>query len=304
MSFAFTGVRADGTEVPLPAPASARYDSGEDAPADGFRAEFPLQNSCGALARLRVSGADGGTLFFGTADVQRETVSGTGNILQISCRSLAGLLLDSSPVPQTYEAPSLSVIFERHIRPYGFASFLGGAAVCRGELQIVRGMSEWQTAAEFCRKFLGTAPRVRGTVFDASGAAGNGFLALGTGGTRFFRAEVRRRECDRLTRIYVPDGATGLYRLAAQEDEAAAGVRRLRCLSGAGADASAVLRRADRSAFAVYAECPGMPEAEVGTPASFCDPVLGNYPGMTVSQVRCTWDADGLRTVYCLRRDS
>ena len=303
MNLIFTATRADGTEVSLPAPVWARYDSEEDAPADGLRADFPLAGTCGELARLNVSDAQGKTLFCGPVDVQREIVCGTGKMLRLSCRSLAGLLLDSEPVPQTYEAPSLSVIFERHIRPYGFTSFLGSAAVYRGELCVRKGMSEWQAAAAFCREFLLTVPRVRGTVFDASGGAGSGSLALGGAGTRFFRAEVRRRGCDRITQIYVPDGTTGLYRMAAEKETGAAGVRRLRCLSKAGADASAVLRKACRSAFAVYAECPGVPEAEVGAPASLSDPMLGNYTGMTVSQVRCVWDADGLHTAYCMRRD-
>lgn len=304
MNVQFSGIRADGTEVLLPPPVSGRYDSAEDAPADGLRAEFPLKGACGTLTRLRVSGADGSVLFFGTVDVQRETTGGTGNVLSLSCRSLAGLLLDSEAVPCTYGSPSLSAIFERHIRPYGFTSFLGNPAVCSGELCVRKGMSEWQTAAEFCRNFLRTEPRVRGTVFDASGTAAAAPLLLdNTAGTRYFRAEVHRRGCDVLTKIYAPDAETGLYRLAAEENEGVTGMRRVRCLAYAGTDASVILRKADRSAFAVFAECPGTPAAETGTAASLRDPVLGSFTGMVVAQVRCTWDGDGVRTVYCLRRN-
>ncbi|WBY63838.1 MAG: hypothetical protein ACFWUD_03115 [Thermocaproicibacter melissae] len=304
MNVRFTGIRPDGTEVILPMPVRGRYDSAEDAPADGLRAEFPLAKSCGTLTKLRVSGTDGSVLFFGTVDIQREITCGTGNVLNLSCRSLAGLLLDSEAVPRTYDAPSLPVIFERHIRPYGFTSFLGSQAICRGELCVRKGMSEWQAAAEFCRKFLRTEPRVKGMVFDASGtAAAEPLLLDNSAGMRYFRAEVRQRNCDILTKIYAPDTRTGLYRLAAEENESITGVHRVRCLANPESDASTVLRKTERSAFSVYAECPGTPATETGASASLRDPVLGEFADMVVAQVRCTWDEDGIRTVYCLRRN-
>ncbi len=302
--FLFTGIRADGTELPLPAPAEARFDAADDAPADGFRGVFPLSKPCGTLARLRISGADGTTLFLGTADVQREAVSGTGGTLSLSCRSLAGLLLDSAAVPQTYDSPSLGLIFKRHVEPYGFASFLGDASPFRGTLGVACGMSEWQAAAAFCKSFLGVTPRVRGNVFDASGAAEGGFLPLDNArGTRWFHAEVRLRRCDLLSAVYTPDGSTGVWRPAAEDATAAAeGIRRNRCLKNSNADAGAALRKAERSAFAVLADCPGAPEVSVGAGASFCDPALGFFSGLTVARVRCVFGAEGLRTSYCLRR--
>ena len=304
MTYRFTATRADGTETELPQPAEARFDAAEDAPADAFQATFPLEKSFGTLVRLRVSGPGGETLFTGTADAQREIVSGTGNMLRLTCRSLAGLLLDSAPVPETVCFPSLATIFEKHILPYGFSGFLGSGAVFREPFRIARGMSEWSAAAGFCEKYLRAAPRVRGTVFDASGEAPGGKLTLDNEtGTRYFRAEVRGRCCDRLTEVYAPDAATGVYRLLARDGETAAmGLLRKRCLSGAAADAGALLAKARRSAFAVYADCPGAPEVPVGAAASLNDPVLGYFGGLTVARLRCDCDAEGLRTGYCLRR--
>jgi hypothetical protein len=301
----FTGIRADGTELLLPAPAGARFDSADDAPADSFQGVFPLGETCGTLVWLKISAADGETLFYGTVDVQREIASGSGNMLRLTCRSLAGLMLDSEPVPQTYESPALGTIFDRHIKPYGFTSFLGDTAIFRGPLSIAKGMSEWRAAAEFCRRFLRVTPRVRGTVFDASGAADSKAILLdNSAGTRYFRAEVRNRCCDRLTDLFAPDAATGVYKLAAEDGETAAlGIRRNRCLTKADTDAAALLKKADRSAFAIFADCPGAPETAVGAAASLNDPVLGTFEGLTVSQVRCTYDAEGLRTNYCFRRD-
>ncbi len=304
MTFTFTGIRANGTRVTLPEPAEVKYDSADDAPADGFQGVFPLTGEIGVLVRLEIA-VDGETLFLGTVDVQREIVSGSGNVLRLACRSLAGLLLDSEAVPQTYVFPSLGTVFARHVGPYGFTSFLGSVSAFREPLRVVKGMSEWQAAAEFCEKFLRVTPRVQGTVFDASGSAQSGSLVLDNSrGTRYFRTEVRNRRCDFLSAVYAPDAITGTYRLTAEDARAeTAGIRRSRCLTGTSSNAGALLKKADRSAFAVYADCPGMPQAFVGAAASLNDPVLGVFNGLTVSRVRCVFDASGLRTSYCLRRD-
>lgn len=303
--YVFTGIRADGTETELPAPIEAQFDSADDAPADSFQGVFPFAESIGTLVRLRISDVGGNELFLGTVDVQRAIVSGKGNLLRLVCRSLAGLLLDSEAVPQICAFPSLATVFERHVRHYGFSSFLGDASIYREPLRVVKGMSEWQAAAEFCEAFLRVKPRVRGTVFDASGAAESGVLTLdNTHGTRYSRAEVRNRLCDRLSTIYASDGGTGVYRLAAEDTETGAlGIRRNRCLTKPGTDAVEILEKAGRHAFAVYADCPGAPEVSVGAPASLNDPALGAYNGLTVSQMRCVCGSDGLWTSYCLRRD-
>jgi hypothetical protein len=305
MTYRFFGIRADGTEVLLPLPAGARFDSAEDVPADSFQGIFPLTRTFGTLVRLRIDNPGGDPVFIGTVDVQREIVSGSGKMMRLSCRNLAGFLLDSAPVPVTLCFPSLGTIFERHVKPYGFTSFLGSGAVFREPFRIEKGMSEWSAATGFCKKFLHVTPRVRGTVFDASGSLPGGNLVLdNAGGTCYFSAEVRTRCCDRLTEVYEPDAATGAYRLTAEDKKTAAmGILRKRCLTGTGEDAEALLARADRSAFAVYASCPGAPKVSVGASSSLNDPVLGYFDGLTVAQLRCEYDAGGLRTSYCLRRN-
>ena len=299
MKIKFIGIREDRTETELPAPEKARYDAAEDAPADGFSGVFPLDEDCGTLIGLKILG-DGDMLFYGTVDIQREIVSGSGSRLELTCRSLAGLLLDSAAVPVLYENLCLKDIFARHIQPYGFTDFRGETALYGGPFRVIPGMSEWQAAALFCRRFLRVTPRVNGTVFDASGGAVPDGPAFGAGGTKYFCAEVRNRCCDRVTQIDTPDAQTGIYRIAAWEN---ALPLRVRCLTKAGADAEAVMAQARRSAFAVLVECPGAPAAEIGAKTSLSDPLLGTYENMKVADIRCELDSGGLRTRYCLRRD-
>lgn len=300
----FSGVRPGGEEILLPSPVRAQFDSARDAPADSFQGVFPLGKSPGVLTGLKIRGARGETLFSGIADIQRESSSGSGNLLRLTCRGLAGLLLDSEAVPRHYSFPSLPVIFERHVKPYGFSGYRGDGRAFQGTLRIAKGMSEWQAAAAFCKNFLGVAPRVRGDCFDASGeTAGSPIRFDNLRGVRYFGAEVKNRCCDRISEIFVPDGDTGAYRSAAKDAETAAlGILRNRCLSGPSADADAVLKAACRKAFAVTVDCPGAPAAETGAPAELRDPLLGAYGGLSVAAIRCVADADGTRTRYVLRK--
>jgi hypothetical protein len=300
----YIGLKPGGEETVLPAPAEAVFDFSEDAPADLFRGVFPLAESFGTLTGLRVEDAGGETFFLGTADVQREIFAGAGSELRLSCRSLAGLLLDSEPIPQIYEYPDLATIFARHVRPYGFTSCIGETGIFRGPLRVTKGMSEWQTAALFCKTYLQTAPRVRGSVFDATGgAAGTPLLLDNSAGTRFFRAELRQRCCDRISEVYALSSSTGAYVPAASDAETSAlGIVRRRCLT-ASADGAALLKAADRKAFAVLADCPGMPQTCVGASAALRDKTLGGLSGLTVAQVTCTLGSGGVFTRYLLRKD-
>lgn len=301
----YIGLKPGGEETLLPAPAEAVFDSSEDAPADLFRGVFPLAESVGTLTGLRVEDSGGNTFFLGTADVQREIFAGSGSELRLSCRSLAGLLLDSEPIPQIYEYPDLATIFARHIRPYGFTSCVGDTRIFHGPFRVTKGMSEWQTAALFCKTYLRTEPRVRGSVFDASGGASGPPLLLDrSAGTRFFRAELRRRCCDRISELYALSSATGAYLLAASDAETSAlGIVRRRCLTSTSADGAALLKAADRKAFAVLADCPGMPETAAGAPAALRNAALGSLSGLTVAQVTCTLGSGGVFTRYLLRKD-
>lgn len=300
----YIGLKPDGTELVLPQPAEAQLDSAEDAPADGFRGEFPLTKSCGILTGFRIDGADGKTVFLGTTDIQRETVSAEGTVLRLTCRSLAGLLLDSEPIPQTYDYPDLTTIFTQHIRPYGFTSFAGSKRFFRGPFRITKGMSEWQAAALFCRTYLQTVPRVRGSVFDAAGESCGPPLMLGNRrGTHYFRAEVRNRCCDRISELYAPSALTGVYEVTAQDAETQTlGLVRRRCLSNTETDGAALLHAADRKAFAVLADCPGPPQTSVGADAELHDPALGDFPGLAVAEISHRIGTGGIRTHYVLRR--
>lgn len=293
-----------GNSISLPMPSKAEFDSAEDMPADSFCGVFPLTHGCGALTYLKICGENGGMLFYGTVDIQHETVSGGGSTLNLKCRSLAGLLLDSEPLPSVCDSPSLPEIFSQHLKPYGFTGFSGSSAIFSGQFCITKGMSEWQAAALFCSAFLNAEPRVHGTIFDASGNKGNGSILFDNcKGTGYFSAERLDRCCDRITEIYAPDGAAGCYRLAAQDGEAARmGILRKRCLAPSPQNDQAAIKNSIKKSFVLHVCCPECPKAGIGDAAALNDPVLGCFGNLEIAGVHCTAGADGIRTRYSLRR--
>ncbi|MVB11111.1 hypothetical protein CAFE_18140 [Caprobacter fermentans] len=285
-------------EFRLPAPVRIRLDRDADAPADGFEGVFPMPKSCGPLTGLTIQNGDGSALFDGIVDEQEQGLS--GGTLTLSARSRAALLLDNEAMPQNYVNPSLGTVFDRHVRPYGFARYLGEDKVFSGTLSVSKGMSEWAAAASFCTRFLKTEPRVVNGVFDASGAAPGREIVFGKGGVRFTSGLLRNRNCELYSEVYALDPDGGAYFLAAADSGAETlGVRRRRFLSG-GADASAVLKKAEQSAFEAVLDCPGNIAAPPLSPARIAGTETGG--SLCVRSARYVLEAQGEHTVITLRR--
>jgi hypothetical protein len=290
-----------GGERALPAPIRIHLDRDADAPADSLEGMFPLASDCGQITGLAVYDERGNTCFDGIVDEQEEDLA--GGTFSLSARSRAALLLDNEALPQNYVNPSLATVFDRHIRPYGFARYLGNGKGFTGTLTVTKGMSEWSAAAAFCSRFLKTEPRIVGGVFDASGSVPEQELVFGSDGVRFSSGLLRSRYCKLYSELYALDSNGGTYALSASDVEAQAlGVARRRFLSGSGADVSAVLKNARRDAFACVLDCPGAVCAPLLSPAR----VIGAPPGfeknLCVSAVRYQLDADGEHTKITLRR--
>lgn len=296
--------RTTSGSVSLPSPVSLRLEQDEDAPADSFQGVFPLYGPIGALTGITVTGNSGQGWFDGIVDEQSESLESSGIILKVSARSRAALLLDNEALPQNYINPSLKTVFERHIAPYGFSGFSGDSRVYTGGLKISKGMSEWQAAALFCSRFLGTVPRIRGNVFDASGQKQHTKIRFASsGGIRFSSAEVLRRPCalySELNQVKTDGSVT----LAAIDKKAEAlGVRRRRFVNDSKTDAAAILDAAEKKAFAVRLVCPGELSAEVLTPATADIPGLGVFDSLYVSSVSYRISSGGERCQLTLRRN-
>jgi hypothetical protein len=297
----YVGITPAGGSILLPQPVSMRLNQAEDAPADGFSGVFPLQKSSGALTGLHIYDSNQNLCFDGIVDEQKES-SGSEIQLALAARSRAALLLDNEAVPQTYCMPSLSTIFTRHVKPYGFSGLIGNTRTFSGELTVTKGMSEWEVAQAFCTGFLRVTPRIADGVFDASGERPQGKLVFGTGGLKYSSVAVQNKYCFLISELLMQPGGSGAYSSLIQDRDAAAfGVRHRRCLA-AGTDADAFLRAAHRKAFAVTVTCPGEIPARLLMAASLQDKVLGAMDELYVSEIDYTLDSGGAFTRFTLRR--
>ena len=298
MTYLSTG--PDG-ETELPAPVRIRLDRDADAPADAFEGVFPLPSGCGAMIGLTVRSENGTVLFDGIIDEQE--TEPTGGTLSIFARSRAALLLDNEAMPQNYINPSLRIIFERHIRPYGFTRCVGDTRGFSGALTVSKGMSEWAVAEAFCSRFLGTKPRItENGSFDASGAVPEREILFGKDGIRFCSCTRKDQYCDLYSEIYTRTPGSGAYTLAARDAKAVSlGIVRRRFLSG-GTNAGTALKKAGRSAFSVVLDCPGKIFVPLLSPARVSG-LPGQETGLYVSSAHCRSGAGGEHTLITLRRE-
>lgn len=298
----YIGITPDGKNITLPQPVSVRLNRTEDAPADGFTGIFPLTGSFGEITGLRIYGTDGALCLDGLVDEQKESC-GSGRFLTLTARSRSALLLDNEAVPQTYCMPSLETVFLRHVKPYGFAGWKGSNKVFPGALQITKGMSEWQAAQAFCRKFLRTEPVITGGVFDASGERPQGNLLFDLdSGVKYSSLTVQSKYVSLYSELYTQSGKSGNYAVTAQDTQAQGlGVKRRRFLAS-GTDAEALIGSARRKAYSVTVLCPGEIPAKLRMAAAVRDKALGSTKNLYISEINYTLDADGEFTRFTLRR--
>lgn len=293
----------NGTEISLPTPSSASYDCDEDAPADSFSGIFPTNKTYGDITGIRIYGKSGGLFFDGVTDIQKE-ISGGASYISLTARNRAGLLLDSEPLPQSYTYPSLPVIFRRHVKPYGFTGFLGSKQQYDGTITVTKGMSEWQVVSAYCKHFLLVIPRVRGSIFDATGEKpSNEAVFCNSGGICYSSVERKNRYCDRYSELFAPSETSGTYVSTQKDSETESlGILRKRCLSSTTTDAYSLIKKTDRKAFALTLDCPGGIPAELYSPASLNDQFLGNIGGLYVSEIHYRIDSSGEHCKTVLRK--
>nr|WP_319489382.1 hypothetical protein [uncultured Caproiciproducens sp.] len=297
----YIGVTPQGMGIALPPPVSAKLICGEDAPADGFTGVFPLLKSMGEITGIKIYDKKQTLCFNGIVDEQRESCGG-GRKLTLAARSRAALLLDNEAIPQTYCMPSLTTIYSRHVKPYGFSGCLGDNRVFSGTLVITKGMSEWQAAASFCSRFLKITPRITDNVFDASGSRPQGEMVFDNAeGIGYTSVSIDHQYCNYLSEVLVKSGKAGSYSPAAQSGTAASlGIKRRRCLTEG--DADELVRTAEKKAFRVTVVCPGEITANLFTAAKIRDEALGTVENLYVSQIEYSLGSGGENTNFILRR--
>lgn len=102
-------------------------------------------------------------MFKGQIDEIITKSSGEKITVKITARSMAGILLDNEAEPCIYFNASSSVIFERHLQPFGFNGYIGDNNPYFGYIKISKGMSQWQVLENYCVNKYGKSRELQAT---------------------------------------------------------------------------------------------------------------------------------------------
>lgn len=143
-------------------------------------------------------------VFRGLVDEQIETISESGIMLEINARSLAALLLDNEAMPQSCCLPNMQLFMERNFSRLGFKDYIGNDKPKSGSMSITKGTSEWSVLEQYCRKFLGTYPRVNENgVIDISENEGETTVLTNEGEHKIISLSRIKKRCELISEYRV-----------------------------------------------------------------------------------------------------
>lgn len=153
--------REDGTQFQLPTPLEWAFTYTTGYPCDSFQMtcvwdgvdESPL------LWRTFLAVENGETVFCGLVDEVETSLSKGGQLMELSGRGMAALLLDNEAVGQDYEVATLADILKDHVTCFGVEVGHCDSFSPVSNFSVTTGSSAWAVLYEFCCYYGGISPR-------------------------------------------------------------------------------------------------------------------------------------------------
>lgn len=296
-----------GKEVPLLPPISAIINAHEDAPADDMTVVFPLLEKPPEIVSIRVWQEEQ-PVFSGIVDEQIIQVTQSGTVLKIVARSRAALLLDNEAMPQEYINPSLTLLYQRHVEPYGFCGFIGNGDPFQTKMTVTKGISQWQVIEEFCISCFGTIPRVTADNYiDCSGATPAGMLVFDNYNEQansYLSITYRDKFFKRISELYVQPKLGQPYTSLFHDERAhKLGIERRRFVVANNYRGKRMIHSAKRKATEVSVACAGGIYGAIKMPAVIHDSILGTIDKLSVAGWTYTLNSKGECCTYVLRKE-
>lgn len=283
-----------GAKIKLGDAMSVKIVRDIDVPADALYATFAIRSSINELKYIKVYESDK-LVFNGIIDEQNIEYSDDGCFLKISSRDITSLLIDNEALPQNYEMPSLGVIFDRHIKPYGFTDFLGNERPFSSTFTVYKGMSEWDVLENFCYNFLGTHPKViNNTTIDATGlySSSNTINIDNKSGVLYKSINYKINRYKRISEVFIRTNKDGAYDVRTYDQSAIdSSIKRKRYLNAFNDTRTPVsfgedmIKNSKAGSYIFTAKCIGNINASVGAKATINDPIIGNIQDLIISKV-------------------
>lgn len=299
----YKGTTITGKTIDLGNPISVRINKSDDAPADDLYVVFCYEDFIEELKYIKVYCCDD-IIFNGILDEQIVDITSSGKLFKIYARSTAALLIDNSALPQSYSNTSLEIIFNRHIKPYGFTKFVGNNKLFSKEFIVYKGMSEWDVLEKFCTMFLYTKPRINsnGTI-NASGKfdeSKNIYLNNFDGQTKYKSISKNIKRYNKISEVFVRAGKESSYSIKAVDEYAIkSGVKRRRYLNLYDNTkipvnyAQLVIDDANKKSSEIKVSCVGMVNTDIGCMVTIEDKLLGKLENLHISKIKYSMDAFG-----------
>lgn len=297
----------NGQTIPSPQLLALQVDVDEGVPADALYATFPYTPTA-ELSALTLYD-DEKPVFIGVIDEEEHICDHRGTFLKVSARSLAAYLLDNEAMPCAYDHPSLSMIAQRYVKPFGLTIGTESDEVFFGEQSVTKGTSCWKALKNFCIACYSAVPRISsvGVVYP-KGIENGGVTVFGDDGVQYTRLREVKKRCEEISAVRVKATNTGTYSYPIVNKSAKErGVRRERYLNAVLTEspmrcADAMIANGSKKSYAVYLRCEGCLLGTEGSRADLTDAVIGVEDDLYISAVHYRMTSDGEYSDITLKR--
>lgn len=297
----------NGRKIIMSRMLSLQVNIDENVPADSLYAVFPYTPT-GELVGITLYDDDK-PVFIGVVDEEEHERSAQGEYLKISARTLAAHLLDNEAMPCAYDHPSLSLIAQRYVTPFGLVLSDDTDAVYFGEQSVMKGSSCWRVLKQFCNACFSSVPRISSVgVLYPKGMRRDSVTIFGGDGIVYTSLRQNRKRCEEISAVHVKTSNTGSYSLPVKNAQAVQrGVRRERYLNAVLTEspmrcADAMITNGVAKGYAIHLHCPSCLLGKEGDRAVLKDHVIGERDDLYISAVHYHMNEDGEYSNITLKR--
>ena len=298
-----------GKDIILPQQLSVTINQEEAVPADDLTVVFPIIEGLSELDKIQVKQNDE-IVFKGIVDEQQAISNKSGAYTKIIARSMAAVLLDNESKPANYINPSTSVIYSRHLKPYGIEKYNGENQSLVGSFNVFKGSTNWQAFSNFCVQTFGKIPRIEsdGTA-NFNGLERDKEITFGSDeGINYISVTENNRRCQLISSVWAKTSAQGDYTTEITNDTAKD--RKIKRERYFDATANSDLRVADKiinnsidSSYELSLTCLGCYLDIIGSRAKVKDRHLGIIENLYVSGICYALNSNGEFTKVLLKKE-
>lgn len=281
----------------------------ENVPCDDMTAVFAYVD-CDELKSVKVCDNDT-VVFCGVVDEQQRISSESGAFLKIVARSMAAHLVDNESVPISYMHPSISVIENRHTKPFGISIAGEHDNTYFGTQTVKKGDTNWQAVEDFSKNVYMSTPRVNANGELILGGVQNDTLTVFSnngGGIRYTQFKENIKRCEEISTVRIKvTNSSGYHSTVENADALRRGIKRERYLNAVLTDtpatyADSMIRNGRKKSYEITLKCIGQHMSVLGNRAKVLDSMCGNIDSLYVSAVRYQLSVKEEVTIITLKR--